>query len=315
MRRVLAFEGLSQEDINRGYADLIDLLVKLDPSVTVELGNSVWAAQGLSVLPDFLERVRTSFGAEVATVNFGDPATLPRINKWASDATHGRIEKIFDELPQNVVMVLLNAIYFQAGWSTSFERSRTERAPFTRGDGSTVTADLMFLDAELPSLQAATFSLVELPYGGEAFSMVVAVPAEGVPVSSMVQTLTGQAWKSWTEGLSKHRTIVRLPRFELEWEKKLNEPLQALGMTHAFDGGSADFRRLTPGGGVWLSLVKQKSFVKVDEEGTVAAAVTGGVMVDSAPPQIRADRPFLFVIRERLTGAILFLGVVNDPTA
>ena len=145
--------------------------------------------------------------------------------------------------------------------------------------------------------------------------MVVALPAEGVPVSSLVQTLTAQGWNSWTSGLAKHRAMIRLPRFELKWEKTLNDPLKALGMTDAFDGGRANFRRLTPGGGVWLSLVKQKSFVKVDEEGTVAAAVTGGVMVDSAPPMLFVDRPFLFVLRERLTGAILFLGVVNDPTA
>jgi serpin B len=267
------------------------------------------------VQPDFLDRVRTSFGAEAQSVDFGNPATLGRINNWARDATDGRIEKIFDELPGSVVMVLLNAIYFKAGWTTPFPRAQTSRAPFTRPDGSTVTADLMFLEAELPTLHAATFSLFELPYGGEAFSMVVALPAEGVPVSSLVHTLNGQAWNGWTTGLRKGKAMVRLPRFELEWEKTLNEPLQALGMTNAFDGGRADFRRLTPGGGVWLSLVKQKSFVKVDEEGTVAAAVTGGVMVDSAPLPIVVDRPFLFVIRERLTGAILFLGVVNDPTA
>jgi serine protease inhibitor len=315
MRRVLAFDGLSQEEINKGYADLIDLLVKLDPSVTVELGNSVWSKQGFAVQPDFLERVRTSFGAEAETVDFGNPATLGRINGWAREATDGRIETIFEELPGNVVMVLLNAIYFKAGWTTPFPRAQTSPAPFTRPDGSQVTADLMFLEAELPTLHAATFSLFELPYGGEAYSMVVALPAEGVPVSSLVQNLSGPSWDGWTGGLRKGKAMVRLPRFELEWERKLNEPLQALGMTDAFDGARADFRRLTSGGGVWLSLVKQKSFVKVDEEGTVAAAVTGGVMTDSAPLPIVVDRPFLFVIRERLTGAILFLGVVNDPTA
>jgi serpin B len=108
---------------------------------------------------------------------------------------------------------------------------------------------------------------------------------------------------------------VRLPRFEIEWENELNEPLQRSGMTDAFDSGAADFRRLTPGGGVWLDLVKQKSYVKVDEEGTEAAAVTGAVIVESLPPEIRADRPFLFAIRERLTGTVLFLGIVNDPTS
>jgi serine protease inhibitor len=314
IRSTLAFQSLTQEQINQGYADLSDLLLTLDPTVTIELGNSVWARQGFPVQPDFLNRVRTSFDAEAQTVDFADPATLPRINRWASDATHGRIEEIFEELPPTVVMVLLNAIYFKADWTQQFEKARTERAPFTRPDGSRVTADLMRLEAELPVLHGATFAMVELPYGGSAFSMVVAVPAPGMSASALLEGMDVEGWNNRVAALSPSRTVVRLPRFELEWEKNLNEPLQALGMTDAFEGGRADFRRLTPGGGVYLSLVKQKSFVKVDEEGTEAAAVTGAVIDESASAEIRMDRPFVFVIRERLTGAILFLGLINDPT-
>jgi serpin B len=314
MRSVLAFQNLTQEQINQAYSDLTDLLLTLDPSVTIELGNSVWSRQGFPVQPDFLTRVRTSFDAEAQTVDFGDPATLPRINRWASDATHGRIDEIFKELPAGVVMVLLNAIYFKASWTAQFDKARTERAPFTRPDGSSVTADLMYLDAEVPAFHGATFSMVELPYGGSAFSMVVLAPAPGLSADAMLSGLNVEGWEARLGALTPSRNIVRLPRFELEWEKKLNEPLQALGMTDAFDSGRADFRRLTPGGGVWLDLVKQKSFVKVDEEGTEAAAVTGAVVVESAPPEVRLDRPFIFVIRERLTGAILFLGLLNDPT-
>jgi serpin B len=315
MRSTLAFQGLTQEQINQGYADLIDLLLTLDPTVTIELGNSIWARQGFPVQPDFMTRVRTSFDAEAQSVDFSDPATLPRINRWASDATHGRIEEIFEELPPTVVMVLLNAIYFKASWSQQFDKAHTRQAPFTRTDGSEVTADFMRLEAELPVLHGATFSMVELPYGGGAFSMVVALPASGMSANALVASLDSEGWSSRVAALRSSRTVVRLPRFELEWEKELNEPLQTLGMTDAFEGGRADFRRLTPGGGVWLDLVKQKSFVKVDEEGTEAAAVTGAVIDRSAPAELRMDRPFVFVIRERLTGAILFLGVVNDPTA
>jgi serine protease inhibitor len=314
MRGMLAFEGLTQQQINQGYSDLVDLLVELDPSVTIDIGNSVWAQMGFPMTTDFIDRVRSSFGAEIANVNFGDPGTLPRINQWASDATHGRIETIFDELPANTVMVLLNAIYFKASWTEQFDRSRTERAPFRRADGSTVTADLMYLDHTLPMRRADGVTLVELPYGGGAFSMVVALPDEGTSASELAKDLTAEKWNGWMEGLAPGHAYVRLPRFELEWEKVLNDPLKKLGMVDAF-GGGADFRRLTPGGGVWLDLVKQKSFVKVDEEGTEAAAVTGGVMVTSLPPEIRMDRPFVFVLRERLSGTILFMGVVNDPTA
>jgi serine protease inhibitor len=315
MREVLGFAGLSQEEINQGYADLADLLLHLDPAVTVEIGNSVWADQGFPVLPDFYERVRTSFDAEARTVDLGAPATLQAINGWASEATNGRIEKIFDELPANAVMVLLNAIYFKASWTTEFDESRTQPAPFTRPDGSQVTVDMMRLEAELPVGWRDGALVVDLPYGGQAFRMTVVVPAPGVPVNDLVRNLTGEAWEAWTEELSQGKAIVHLPRFELDWEARLNETLQALGMRDAFDAGAADFTRLTPGGGVWLDLVKQKAFVKVDEEGTEAAAVSGGIVVESAPMEVRADRPFLFVLRERLTGAVLFVGVVNDPTA
>jgi serpin B len=312
IRSVLAFDGLSQEEINQAYRGLTDLLLSLDPAVTIELANSIWARQGFPVLPDFTERVGAAFSAEAEEVDFTDPATLPRINRWASDATHGLIEEIFDELPFDVAMVLLNAIYFKADWTDQFDRSRTERAPFRRPDGSTVTVDLMYREGAAGVGYDGGATLVELPYGGEAFSMVVALPEQGSSPEALLENLDADTWDAWTESMWESRAFVRLPRFELEWGKELNDALQALGMIDAF--GPADFSRLTPGGGVWLDVVKQKAFVRVDEEGTEAAAVTGGVLVDSAPPEIRFDRPFLFAIRERLTGTILFVGVVNDPT-
>lgn len=313
MRSMLGFDGLTQEEINQGYSELVDLLLGLDPSVTIEVGNSIWTKLGFPIVPDFLARVQTSFGAEVEAVDFADPGTLGRINGWASEATHGRIETIFDELPPNVIMVLLNAIYFKASWVTRFDAALTERAPFTRPDGSQVTADLMYLDGhDVPMRHRDGVTMVELPYGGGAFSMVVALPDPSASVEDFLREMTDQSWEAWMSELAPGRAYVRLPRFELAWEEKLNDPLMALGMTDAF--GPADFSRLTPGGGVWLDIVKQKAFVKVDEEGTEAAAVTGGAVVTSAPAEIRFDRPFLFVLRERLTGAILFMGVIHDPT-
>jgi serpin B len=171
----------------------------------------------------------------------------------------------------------------------------------------------MYLEHTLPMRQVDGATLVELPYGGGAFSMVVALPDPGTSASDFAKRLTAERWSAWMEELAPARAYVRLPRFELEWEKVLNEPLKKLGMVDAF-GGAADFRRLTPGGGIWLEVVKQKSFVKVDEEGTEAAAVSGAIMPVSLPPEIRMDRPFFFVLREKLSGTILFMGVVNDPT-
>lgn len=315
MRTVLGLDGLTQDEINAGYRALTELLVGLDPSVAVRIGNSTWTDLGFPLQPGFVQRVDDAFAAEAREVDFSDPATLDAINGWVEEATEGHIETIFDELPANVVMVLLNAIYFQADWTTSFDRERTERTSFTRPDGSTVEADLMYLEQSVPFARYDDVTVAELPYGGEAFAMTVVVPHEGTDATALVGGLDPTTWDGWLAGLQETEATVRLPRFELEWKAKLNGPLQALGMSDAFSPGAADFSRLTPGGGVWLDLVEQKAFVSVDEEGTTAAAATGGTVVDSAPPTLRADRPFLFVIRERLTGTILFMGVVNDPTA
>lgn len=319
MRAVLRLGDLSQEEINRGYADLVTLLLELDPSVTVEIGNSVWSQTGFPVLPDFHARVAESFDAEAEEVDFADPATRDRINAWAGEATNGLIEEIFapGDLSSATVMALLNALYFKANWTTEFDPDETEAADFTRPDGSTVSVDLMRVEAVLSARGTEEAVAVELPYGGGAFTMVVVVPHEGVDVNGIMAGLDDDAWGLITDGLDSgvREVVVRLPRFELEWDAELNDMLIALGMTDAFAPGLADFSRLTPGGGVWLDLVKQKAFVKVDEMGTEAAAVTGGSVFQSGPTEIRADRPFLFAIRERFSGTILFMGIVNDPTA
>ncbi len=144
--------------------------------------------------------------------------------------------------------------------------------------------------------------------------MTLVVPSEEEGLQSFVDDLNETAWLDLVAGLEEVDDLtVQLPRFELEYERRLNEDLEALGMTDAFDPGRADFSRMTPGGGIWVDEVKQKAFVRVNEEGTEAAAVTSVAMAESEPPTLRADRPFLFAIRERLSGTILFLGTLVDP--
>jgi serpin B len=314
MLSVLHFGGMTQEEINDGYRDLTDLLLGLDPAVTMEIGNSVWTRLGYPIESGFSQRVADAFGAESDEVDFADPATLDRVNGWARDATHGSIDPMFDSLSPDLVALLLNAVYFEGDWVTCFEEARTAPAPFTRPDGSTVTADLMKLDAEVRTGATAEATFVDLPYGGGAFSMTVVLPREGRTVADLVAGLDAGVWEGWIAGLHPAELEVHLPRFDLEWGAELNEPLEALGMTDAFDPSAADLSRLAPGDLV-VSFVKQKAFVAVDERGTEAGAVTGiGVELTSAGPAFRADRPFLFVLRERFTGTVLFLGVVHDPT-
>ena len=315
MRGVLGFEGLSEEEINAAYESLLELLVGLDPSVETAIGNSVWTRQGFPVHADFLAAVRESFDAEVAEIDFASPSASGRINGWVRDATKGRIEDIVPAaIPADVVMYLINAIYFNAPWTFRFETSDTRDAPFHLDDGSTRTVPLMSLRRDLPYLANDRFEAVDLPYGGSAFSMTIVLPRPGVRVDDLAASLDAATWRDMTGAFREADIELFLPRFRMAYERKLNDDLAALGMVDAFDH-RADLSRLSPAGGLWISSVKQKSWVDVNEEGTEAAAATVVTVVESAPPSFRADRPFLFFIRERLSGTILFAGKVASPPA
>ncbi|MDE2982468.1 MAG: serpin family protein [Gemmatimonadota bacterium] len=315
MRDVLGFGSLAEEEINAAYASLLELLVGLDPSVETALGNSVWTRQGFPVHADFLAAVRDPFGAEVAELDFASPSASVRINEWVKAATNGRIEDVVPAvIPPAVVMYLINAIYFKAPWTFRFYPSDTRTAPFHLDDGSTREVSLMTLRRELPYLESSRFQAVDLPYGGTAFSMTVLLPRPDVSVDDLAASLDAMAWRDIAGGFTETELLLFLPRFRMAYERTLNDDLAALGMVDAFDQ-RADLTRLSPVPGLWISSVKQKSWVEVNEEGTEAAAATVVTVVESAVPIVRADRPFLFVIRERLSGTILFVGNVASPPA
>jgi serine protease inhibitor len=313
MRQTLRFGDLSEEEINASYRGLLDLLVDLDPAVEVAVGNSVWYRMGLTLRQTFRERVEAAFDARVQGLDFGDPGAADVINQWVREATRDRIEEMVQPpIPANVVAYLMNAVYFRAGWTQPFDPDHTRTQPFHLLDGSTEPVELMTRDDTLRAHHSERFAAVDLPYAGGAYSMTVVVPREGVTVHDLVEQADTEWWGALVDGFQTTRVQLWLPRFELEWEGELNDPLEALGMGIAFSGG-ADFSRMFEDAAAWIDQVKQKSFVRVDEEGTEAAAVTSVTMVTSMPPQVRADRPFLFGIRERLSGTILFMGVIVEP--
>ena len=313
MRDVLGFGSLTEEEVNASYGSLIELLVGLDPAVETAIGNSVWTRLGFPVQGDFLDSVRDAFDAEVAELDFADPAASVRINEWVKDATQGRIEDIVPAvIPGAVVMYLINAIYFKGSWTFQFDPSDTRTEPFHLDDGSTRSVPLMTLRRELQYQENSRFQAVDLPYGGRAFSMTVLLPRQGVSVDELAATLDAAAWEDIARGFQETDLLLLLPRFRLPYERTLNDDLAALGMVDAFDH-RADLSRLSPVGGLFISQVRQKAWVDVNEEGTEAAAATVVTVVESAGPVLRADRPFLFFIRERLSGTILFAGKLASP--
>ena len=314
MRDALGFGGMEEQAINDGYRSLIELLLGLDPSVEIGLGNAIWVDE-ISLLPGFVDRTETYFDAEVDVLDFDDPSSADVMNGWVDEVTNGRIQRLVETVNSDAMLYLINAIYFKADWRSQFDEDNTHDAQFTRADGSRVTVDMMSDKVGHRTLNAgnpAAVQGVELAYGGGAYSAVVLLPPEDVAIDEFVAGLDDVAWQAWmdhfdeaagTETPDEDGMLVRLPKFELEWGASLVPALQALGMTDAFDEQLANFTRITDDrDDLYVYDVMQKSFVLVDEQGTEAAAATA------------FDRPFLFAIRERFSGTILFMGVIGDPS-
>ncbi|MGH7539759.1 MAG: serpin family protein [Gemmatimonadota bacterium] len=327
LREVLGFqtggELPSLDEINVSYQGLADLLLDLDPTVEIALANSVWHEATFPFRAAYLSRVQEVFGAEVQGRDFGDPATLDAINGWVEDATSGRIREMLEVIYPNEVMFLLNAIYFKGAWTHPFDPEDTRDAPFHLPDGSTKSVRMMVRsEGEIGIRDDGTVTVADLPYGGGAFRMTIVLPSGDGTLDDLLAGLDAETWDAWTADLSERELPIHLPRFTLEWEEELNDVLKALGMEIAFFPGRANFGEMldeafdpqAPGTDLHITKVKQKSFIEVNEEGTEAAAATSvGIGVTSAPVPIVVDRPFLVAIRERLSGTVLFLGVLLDP--
>ena len=315
MRTVLGFGPAPLTEINAGYRDLIALLRGLDRATSVTIANSVWSNTGFPILPTFVTAAKSWFDAEARTVPFADPATVGLINGWVEDKTGGRIPKLIDALSSDEVAFLVNAIHFKGRWRTAFDPARTRPLPFRGADGVTRAVPTMRLDpGPLLHHAGAGYEAVDLLYGNGAFAMAVLLPSPGKTPADLIGSIDAAAWQAIVSGFRETEMALQLPKFRFDYARTLTGDLEALGMEIAFDPARADFLGMADvqPERLYLSRVLQKTFIDVNEEGTEAAAATGiGVGVTSAPPTLTVDRPFVFVIHERLTGAILFVGQVN----
>lgn len=318
MQHALELDGLALDDVNQSYRSLIALLRGLDPHVAFTLANSVWHRPDFTPLPEFLDATRTYFDARVESLDFRSPTAAPTINRWVSEQTQGKIPTIVpDPVPDDVVAYLINAIYFKGDWTAQFDKASTRPAPFTLRDGATTTVPMMTHGRTVTLGLAADggVTVLDLPYGGGAFSMTIALPRDAGGMDALVQDLTAERWNGWTAALDSASASVYLPKFTLTYGLRMNDVLSTLGMPSAFCGPwDTDFSRLDGRGQVCITEVRHKAFVDVNEEGTEAAAATSvGIGPTSLPPSIVVDHPFVFVIRERLSGTILFMGRVMNP--
>jgi serpin B len=302
--------GLSESEINDTYAHLLSYLPDRDDDVEVAIANSVWYREDFTVEQDYLDGMTEAFKAKIASLDFTDPTAPGVINGWVSSNTGGRIPTIIDSIPQEAVAYLINAVYFKGAWRNEFDPDDTRDGAFHNGDGTVSTVPMMRLSATLPQYRNDSYTAIDLPYGDSLFSMTILLPTAG-GVNDLATNLDSSELRDLDEGLQPSRAELELPRFEVSTGLTLNESLKALGMVLPFDPDNADFGRINPVAQLYISRVLHKTFVSVNEEGTEAAAATAvEVGVTSMPEPIRVDRPFLFLIRERHTGTLLFAGKV-----
>lgn len=320
MRQVTGFEDdATIEEINAYYKQLIEVLPALDTETTVRLANGIWVREDFPVIEDFIQACKQSFEAEAKNVpTFVDNNVLNEINRFAAQHTNNLIKQVIDPsmVDENTAMALVNALYFKAKWQDKFKKADTKPQVFTTLNGEQIQAKMLHRTGSMRYGEDDDYQLLELPYKGGKYCADIILPAKGVDIRKWVEDLDAERWQQMLNGTSYPEVEMALPKFALKYNRRLNDDLKALGMPDAF-GEKANFSRLSKRE-TYVDLIHQYTFMQVDEEGTEAAAVTIGLMVDKAAidmPEKRfiADRPFVLLVREKDYGTILFAAIIGHP--
>ena len=303
--------------------------VSTDTAV-VQVANALWPSVKMKMKDEFVQRVKEYYRAPIQQLDFSNnpKASADTINAWTKEKTRGRItnivsERDFRQSKSSTSLVLTNAVYFRSQWAKEFSPKLTKRAPFFMENGATRNVDLMSQRGSFAYYDTGKAQLLRLPYKNDAFEMIVMLPKKDISIAQQVETLSTSDLERWL-GLSQNKDVlVFLPKFRLEQTFELVDPLKEMGMKEAFSETKADFRRIGTLNNVspYIGKVRHKTFIEVGERETEAAAVTAVITVGATsfggkrpePILFRADRPFIYLIRDRATGVILFVGRYADP--
>lgn len=317
MEQMLHKADMTPDDINQNYKDLVAALISHDPKVELSISNAIFYRNTFPVKEAFKTTNKNFYQAEVSGLDFTkNLETLNTINDWVKNKTKGKIEKIIEVVKAEDVMYLLNAIYFNGEWKYRFDTEKTANLNFTKEDKTVVQAPTMMIEKPFNYYSHQSFQLLEMPYGSGKYSMLIFLPETGKKVDDVISQLTAENVNDWVQQLTEQKKEVFLPKFEFKFDNSLVDELAALGMTDAFNDAKANLSGISESAKLVISEVMHKTYIKVDERGTEAAAVTGiTVGVTSVGPDIsfRVDHPFVFAIREKDTQAILFIGKVMNP--
>lgn len=321
MRRVLKTAGIRPAGLNAACQKLNQSL-EAQTNVILDLANSIWYRDDIPMVAAFVSDNNRFFQAKLGAVNFFDPKTAGMINGWAEKATRGKVKNIvrypFDP---DTALVIANAIYFKGKWAEPFDKNLTLPRDFHLGGGAVKPVPMMSKSQSFGYQEGDGFQAVELPYVGDRLQMILFLPATNSSLQQLLKSVSGKAWRDkMSPGFADCEGFLAFPKFKLDYEVILNDSLEALGMNLAFDHSHADFSAMANDPGLAVKEVTQNSCVAVDEEGTEAAAVTSVNMTDAALPmeppktfEMIVDRPFFFLIADRQTQTILFMGMVNNP--
>ena len=322
MAKTLHF-GLPQEQLHLGFAALQSRLnaVQQKGKIKLAIANSLWPHKGYDFLPAYLDLCQKQYGVAITPVDFNNATESARktINDWVENKTNRKIQELFKPgiLDARTRLVLANAIYFKGTWTEQFDKKLTRKQPFHLTTDKTTTAPLMHRQGRYRYAEYPTLQVLELPYAGNDLSMIVLLPVSHKELEAIEAKWSADRLAGWLKQLHPVEVDVYLPQFKMASQFSLNQTLAALGMTDAFTV-KADFSGMDGQQDLFISAVIHKAFVEVNEEGTEAAAATGVAMEMKSEPAepvvFRADRPFLFLIRDNPTGSLLFLGRVTDPT-
>jgi serine protease inhibitor len=315
MLSVLGYDELNLDDLNKTNSSLVSSLKTHDAKVIFDNSNSVWYRNDFAPKTTFLDNNKNFYNAEVNSCDPAQPDNAKNaINKWVDNKTNGKIDKIIDNVSPLDVMFLINAVYFKAKWKTEFKKSDTELKPFTPEVGNMVSVPTMIGKVKLNYYNSEKYSVIKLPYGSGKFNMLIYLPEEGFSTSDISKDISATDFELLRKTeLSEYD--IWLPKFEYAYSRELNSDLISLGMKDAFDASNANFKNIADLE-LFISKVMHKTYIKTDEEGSEAAAVTSVTigLTSIGPGQIiKIDKSFLYAIVEEDTESILFIGRVNNP--
>ena len=321
LAQTLGWGAMTRDEVNAGFQALTNRLLTADPKVQLSLADSLWLNSKTTFHPAFTDANTKYFQAELQTVNFTDPATVPAINGWVNKKTQGMIPTLLGkgDVDNKTLLVLLNALYFKGIWTAPFDAKLTTDQPFTLADGTEQTVKMMERSDKISYCEDALLQMARLPYGDGHLNMVVILPKDGVTLSAAAQQVfTTQNWSTYMGQLRPRQGTLSLPRFAAHYAVDLPATLKALGITDAFTA-KADFSGICDMAS-YINQVKHKTALEVNEEGTKAAAVTSVGMRTLAmhrplPPFVMTiNHPFLLALQNE-DGALLFLGQIVKPEA